>query len=159
MITYHNGDILESRAPIILHQVNCAGVMGAGLAKQIRQKYPSVYNRYRDFALGYDFSANQLLGFSLFTSINLDEKLPFIVNCFAQDEFGRDKVQTNYEALNDCFLDVELICRQSYDCCTIAIPDHIGCGLAGGDWSIVHEMICNVFADYPGNVQIWKFNK
>ena len=36
MIIDKIGDILHTEADVICHQVNCKGVMGAGLAKQIR---------------------------------------------------------------------------------------------------------------------------
>lgn len=154
MITNHNGDILQSGAPVIVHQVNCKGVMGAGLAKQVRILYPSVYTRYQDFSVSR--TPAQLLGFSLWTSINKDSAPPFIVNCYAQNGFGRGKPQTDYGALESCFRDVKTICESSYKNCTIAIPDHIGCGLAGGDWQIVQGVINNVFESYLGDVQIWR---
>lgn len=47
MIIYKDGDILTSTADVICHQVNCKGVMGAGLAKQIKQKYPAVFKLYK----------------------------------------------------------------------------------------------------------------
>ena len=37
----------NSHDTIICQQVNCMGVMGAGLAAQIRRKWPNVYNEYR----------------------------------------------------------------------------------------------------------------
>lgn len=36
------GNILDYKEDIIVQQVNCRGVMGSGLAKQIMNKYPSV---------------------------------------------------------------------------------------------------------------------
>ena len=41
------GDILRSDADIIVQQVNCQGVMGAGLAKQIASQYPEVLSPYK----------------------------------------------------------------------------------------------------------------
>lgn len=38
MIIDKIGDILHTEADVICHQVNCKGVMGAGLAKQIRNQ-------------------------------------------------------------------------------------------------------------------------
>ena len=69
MISKFNGDILKSGAPVILHQVNCLGVMGVGLAKQIRNKHPSVYTRYKDFAVSR--TPDDLMGFSLDITISL----------------------------------------------------------------------------------------
>ncbi|WP_223260709.1 hypothetical protein [Bacillus sp. LNXM65] len=42
MIKTVDGNILEASEDIICHQVNCKGVMGAGLAKQIKSKYPNI---------------------------------------------------------------------------------------------------------------------
>jgi O-acetyl-ADP-ribose deacetylase (regulator of RNase III) len=41
-----NKDILSVENGIICQQVNCMGVMGAGLAKKIAQKYPIVKKEY-----------------------------------------------------------------------------------------------------------------
>ena len=49
IITFEHNNILESfNIDILCHQVNCQGVMGAGLAKQIRSKYPEVYEQYKE---------------------------------------------------------------------------------------------------------------
>ncbi len=49
------GDILTpnntDRVVIVCHQVNCKGVMGAGLALQIKNKFPMVYKNYKDKCL------------------------------------------------------------------------------------------------------------
>lgn len=47
MVTFHNGNILDSGAAVICHQVNCQGKMNSGVAKAIREKWPEVYTRYR----------------------------------------------------------------------------------------------------------------
>ena len=49
MISYHSGDIFDSNCNIICHQVNCMGVMGAGLAKQVKKKCPDAFRRYITF--------------------------------------------------------------------------------------------------------------
>ena len=51
MIKTVNGNILEATEDIICHQVNCQGVMGSGLAKQIRSKWPSVFADYKTTAI------------------------------------------------------------------------------------------------------------
>lgn len=47
MIRYIKGDLLETDAPVIVHGCNCQGVMGSGVAKQIKEKYFTVYEIYR----------------------------------------------------------------------------------------------------------------
>ena len=49
MIKHIKCDIFESGATMILHQVNCQGVMGSGIAKQVREKFPNVYEAYKEY--------------------------------------------------------------------------------------------------------------
>ena len=46
-IIYKNGNLLDAQTAVIAHQVNCQGVMGSGVAKQIRDKWTNVYTAYR----------------------------------------------------------------------------------------------------------------
>ena len=48
-IPIRSGNILHSGADIIVQQVNCRGVMGAGLAKQIATRYPDVLAMYKKY--------------------------------------------------------------------------------------------------------------
>lgn len=41
------GDLLASDAHTLVNTVNCVGVMGAGIAKQFKDRYPGMYTRYR----------------------------------------------------------------------------------------------------------------
>ena len=43
----HDGDIFQTRQPVLVNPVNCVGVMGKGLALQFRNRYPAVYQSYR----------------------------------------------------------------------------------------------------------------
>ena len=47
MVKVVYGNLLDSSAKYICHQVNCKGVMGSGVAKQIKEKWPSVFRRYK----------------------------------------------------------------------------------------------------------------
>jgi len=42
-VIYKIGDVLKAETKVIAHQVNCKGVMGAGLAKQVKSKFPIVF--------------------------------------------------------------------------------------------------------------------
>ncbi|GAC1424452.1 MAG: hypothetical protein NVSMB54_07260 [Ktedonobacteraceae bacterium] len=46
-IQYRRGDIFESDAQVIVNTVNCKGVMGKGLALAFKQKYPDMFNLYK----------------------------------------------------------------------------------------------------------------
>lgn len=47
MIVEKRGDILTSSADAIVNTVNTRGVMGAGLALQVKQTYPAIFAEYK----------------------------------------------------------------------------------------------------------------
>ena len=55
MIKIVDGDLLQANIPLIAHQTNCLGVMGAGIAKAIKNKWPDVYTQYKDLCKGEYF--------------------------------------------------------------------------------------------------------
>lgn len=48
MIEYIEGDIFESPAQVIVNTVNTVGVMGKGLALSFKQRYPAMFEKYKD---------------------------------------------------------------------------------------------------------------
>jgi O-acetyl-ADP-ribose deacetylase (regulator of RNase III) len=146
MIKIINGNILDATENILCQQVNTCGVMGAGLAKQIINKYPSVYWEYKQIC----DTPKYLLGEVLYITIKPNK---FIACLFGQNGYGRSsKVYTNYQALESALLKVKSFAKkQKY---SIAIPYGIGCGLANGDWNIVYDIINRIFDNY--NVTIYK---
>lgn len=141
------GDVLKTPFQIIAHQVNCKGVMGAGLAKQIRSNYPNLYDAYKDYC-NHGACLGDFLGW-----VTSDKH--YILNIFAQDGYGRDKRYTDYSAMYNAFANGINDYRDLYEVgnevqLTIAIPYMIGCGLAGGDWDEVQKILfaveknCNV---------------
>ena len=46
MVHYKFGNLLNAEVAYICHQVNCQGRMGSGIAKQIRDRWPDVYEAY-----------------------------------------------------------------------------------------------------------------
>ena len=118
------GNLLNQKEGIILHQVNCRGVMGAGIAKQIRSLYPQHYIDY--------LNSPQQLGNIVITRVS---PTLTIVGLFAQDGYGRYKQYTDYNALAQCLNKVAQLNVQP-----IYAPYKIGCGLGGGDWNIVKSL-------------------
>lgn len=140
------GDVLDTPIHIIAHQVNCKGVMGAGLAKQIRDKYPWVYSCYKKYCITHSYD---LLGAAAFWSNSDDTLKPehLFMNIFGQDGYGRGSMQTDYQAFKDSFTKgLEFYRTEACDCnytvqIPIAIPYGIGCGLAGGDWNKIKAIL------------------
>ena len=130
--------------------MNCAGVMGAGLAKQIKEKYPEVYREYKIYCSKHDIK-EQMLGVTQYIKCH-DGKI--IANLFGQLGYGIYKPQTVYGALKNCLEILKQRVGQYNE--TIAIPYNIGCGLAGGDWNIVYSIIEEVFQDYDVTLYRWE---
>lgn len=46
-VQMHYGNIFDSNAPVLVCPVNTVGAMGAGLAKEFRDRHPDVYYHYK----------------------------------------------------------------------------------------------------------------
>ena len=138
MVRTVDGDILDAKETYIVHQVNCAGAMGRGLALMIRNRYPEVFRRYQQYCA--DHHAKALFGRVLLIPTE-DGKV--ICNVFGQNGYGMTKQQTDYASLSKAFMSLAKIVPQNE---AIAIPYGMGCGLGGGNWKIVEGMIREVFA-------------
>lgn len=156
MIKHIKCDIFESGAKYILHQVNCQGIMGSGIAKQVREKYPTVYEQYKLWC--NTMPKDKLLGMMQFVNTREKHNTDFagVVNLFAQYNYGYDgKCYTDYNALRHA---LDSFRNNLIKSSTIAIPYLIGCHRGGGDWNVVYKMIEEVFADYDGDVLICEYN-
>ena len=106
-----------------------------------------------EYKRGYS-KKESLLGSIQFVNCS-DGKI--IANLFGQEGYGRDKQYTDYDALRKSLEGLYESVTWSNNILkgkTIAIPYNLGCGLAGGDWNIVYEMIKQVFYNYE--VTIYK---
>ena len=146
MIKYHNGDITTVESGIIVHQVNCQGVMGSGVAKAIRNKYPFVYESYNYMCKSY--SEEYLLGKANIVPVSNDLE---VINLFGQLNYGKDgKRYTSYDALDNAFNEISNVYHG--DIFDFHFP-LIGCGLGGGNWNIVYNIILEHLNKH--NIHIW----
>lgn len=157
MITVKDGNLFDAPKGIICHQVNCKGVMGAGVAKQFKEQFPYHYKLYKQTCMKA-INPSDLLGKIIFLGEN-DQ----IYSCsmFAQINYGREEkhTYTDYNAFQDCCKTIASTVNaiSSSHKTPINIPYKIGCGLANGDWHIIYSIIDEVFKDY--NVILWRLNK
>ena len=151
MVKHVYGDLLEGDVDIIAHQVNCQGVMGSGVARQIRAAYPGVFRMYRKVCTDHKnvFSTtSQMLGMNQYVHVSYNKR-PFVVaNLFAQDHYGRDgRPYTDYNALRQCLLGLRRYVTEVLPTgARIGMPYKIGCGRGGGDWeNVVYPCIVEIF--------------
>lgn len=134
MIIDKIGDILHTEADVICHQVNCKGVMGAGLAKQIRNQLLSEeqYRTYQEICREYGRA-------NLGKVIRMKTDTYQVYNLFGEDIPTGSGVDTIYAALYKALVSALYYAETEH--LTLAVPGMIGCGLAGGDWRIVRNHI------------------
>lgn len=147
------GNLLDANENIIVHQVNCQGVMGGGVARQIKEKWPNVYNHYMRMVNTVEkrsIPRERLLGMVCWDIVQ--EKIrdgghdKWIASIFGQLDYNRNgerKLQTDYDALKKGLIEVANNADQDGE--SVAMPYMIGCGRGGGNWSKVLEMIYEVF--------------
>lgn len=143
-----NGNLLDATEKYIVHQVNCQGVMGSGLAKEIKDKYPDVYNAYHTLCNGVD--KRELLGFSQFVDINENRT---IINLFGQFKYGIDKRHTSYDAVYDGLIYIRNKCKDKLE---LAFPYKMSSDRGGADWDVILQMINSVFKDTDFSITIYK---
>lgn len=131
MVQYKTGNLLTADVDYICHQVNCQGRMASGIAKQIRECWPEVYEQYIDKCNeGYVYSTIQIVD--------------HVINMFSQFNYGYDgKRYTSYDAFWECLHHIKQTVPVGSK---IGFPYRIGCGLGGANWSIIETMIHEVLA-------------
>ena len=129
MIVYKVGDVLNSGELVVVHGCNCKNAMGAGIARQVRAECRDAYNADQATMWG---DRGKLGHFTY----GLEPNGMTVINAYTQYDYTRDKVDVDYQAVESVMTE---IC-QTFPNTIIAMPK-IGCGLAGGDWNIVSEIL------------------
>lgn len=145
-VSYREGNILDVTGGIICQQVNCRRVMGAGLAKQIATKYPVVRDAFME--------QEPALGLCTIVPVTASLK---VANIYGQLDYGREPgvKYTKYTALKVGLQSLESYASSRCPRPLVHIPYGIGCGLAHGDWTVVSEIITDVFG--PSDVQAYVY--
>ena len=139
---------------IIGHQVNGLGVMGAGVARDIKSNFPHAFRSYQSYVRNHP-TPDSLLGKNLMVAPPGQELYtydtscgePIIANLFGQARISRTEKMTDYTAIRSALQHLKGF-AQIYGL-SVALPYKIGCNLGGGDWDTVEAIIRDVFHDYP----------
>ena len=132
------GDLIElakfGRFDVIIHGCNCFCNMNAGFAKSIKFNFPEAYLADAQTIKG----EKEKLGNYTTVTIQRNGFEFTIVNAYTQYYYGGSGVKVDYEAIKNIFKKI----KKNYPGKRIAYP-LIGAGLAGGNWSIIENIINN----------------
>lgn len=152
-----NKNLVESDAPVIIHQVNCCKGFGSGVAKAVKEKWPIVAEKHRlacNINEGENKPTSALLG--KIQAVKVDEG-KVVINMFAQDKFGYDGAKyTSYDALDECLKKVRKYCDE-HGYKKIALPYKMSSDRGGADWAVVVALIASSFVDSDIEIEICKY--
>lgn len=122
--------------------------MGAGLAKQIRDKWPKVYDNYQIRVNSVEDNKN-ILGMSSWAYVN---NQLIVASIFGQYGYGHGKRFTLYPAL---FKGLKYVFDTAKtDQIPVYIPKGLGCGLAGGNWDFVESYIKDLDYMFDNEIKV-----
>ena len=152
MIKVVKGNLLDATELVIAHQVNCQRKMNSGVAKAIREKYPDVYEEYRNTEpeLGKTETVYAY-------DDNGDRKI--ILNMYSQNMYGYDGLQyTDYEAFRKCCKNIVEQCKFEKEYCNnvydVAMPYKIASDRGGANWDMIMDILLEEFTDV--NLTLYK---
>jgi O-acetyl-ADP-ribose deacetylase (regulator of RNase III) len=143
MIRFVQGDLLSSGSQTLVNPVNCLGVMGKGLAKAFKDRWPEMFKLYRDACLRGEVRPG------LPHLYRTPEKQ--ILSVPTKDDYKAPStyeiVEAGLRALRDRY--------REWDIQSLALPA-LGCGLGGLDWPRVREMIEANLTGVPIEIEVYE---
>jgi O-acetyl-ADP-ribose deacetylase (regulator of RNase III) len=136
MIKIEQKSIFDSTAEAIVNPVNCKGTMGAGLAKEFRERFPKNFEAYKEACADKTLFPGRVFSFR--------ENKKFIFNFPTKNDW-RKPAELWFIELGLNALIVESLRSEIK---TIALPP-LGCGLGGLDFGKVSILISKAFAVVP----------
>ena len=152
---YKTGNLLDAQTDVIAHQVNCQSTMGSGVAKQIRNKWPRVYDSYATYCYEYIAGTHELLGECQLVQINDNQ---YVANLFGQNYYGTDgKRYTSYDAIYEALTSLRQQMIED-NLKSLAIPFRMSCDRGGADWKVLIAMLYSIFEETDITIEIWSIN-
>lgn len=137
------GDIFESDCRTLVNTVNCVGVMGKGVAREFKSRFPRMYADYRkrcergEVEPGRPYLFEDLLGVSVLNFPTKDHWRSSSRLSFVSE--GLDWLVAHWDDLG---------------LTSVAFPP-LGCGNGGLDWADVGPLMYSKLSTVPGDIEIY----
>lgn len=141
MVKHTYGNLLDAKADVICHQVNCQGRMGSGVALQIRKQFPESYEAYLKLCNKCCANPSKLLGICQMVEVERDDRRFYVANLFGQLGYGYDGRQyTSIDGFRRAISELrsKMFVREVH---SVAMPYKIGSVRGGADWGEVLPII------------------
>jgi O-acetyl-ADP-ribose deacetylase (regulator of RNase III) len=151
-LRYAVGDMLNSPDVIVAHGCNAQGAMGSGAALAVIRRYPENKVAYQNRHRKTPLRLGEVVWYSTYdTTVNTPR---IIANCITQEFAGSDgQKYVSYDAVRVSYEDVADIAIANgwnqFSTCMV------GAGLAGGDWSILFDILEQVAIQKQVTITVW----
>jgi len=143
MIRYVRGNLFDSGAQTLVNPVNCRGVMGKGLAKAFKERWPEMFPQYQEACKIGEVRPGSPLLFK-----GNDRQ---ILSVPTKDDWKQpstlEMVEAGLNAIRERYRD--------WGITSIAMPA-LGCGLGGLEWSKVRPLIETHLSDLPIEIEVYE---
>jgi O-acetyl-ADP-ribose deacetylase (regulator of RNase III) len=152
MINYiEHGDIFDSKADALVNPVNCKGVMGKGIAREFRMRFPECMGPYREACKNGKLVPGRLMQCGLNVQLDFWEyKRPRVI-LFPTKYHWRGKSRLEWIDQGLAYLKDHY---HQWGLNSIAMPQ-LGCGLGGLYWQDVQPLIEKYFSNEPLEVHVY----
>lgn len=138
--TFVQGNLLDSKADVLVCPVNVVGTMGAGLALQFKKAFLDLDDKYQEALRSGQLTINTPYMTTVRDFLGNDRYILLFPTKFHY----RDKSRYAWVARN--LRHMQDLAFSANDVHTVALPK-LGCGLGGLEWPRVFEQITTIFGD------------
>jgi len=143
MLWFTRGNLFESQAQTLVNTVNCAGVMGKGVALVFRERYPAMYEDYRRRCEKREIQPGVLTLYK--------DSRPWVLNFPTKRHWrARSRLEDIEAGLK------ELVAHyKEWGITSLGMPA-LGCGHGGLDWSDVRTLIEKHLGDLDIEIEVYE---
>jgi O-acetyl-ADP-ribose deacetylase (regulator of RNase III) len=143
-VIYNEDDLFLTELPAIGQGVNTEGLMGAGVAKAIRNRFPEIFEPYAKACKSGELVAGGMLA-------TARDDGGWVLNLASQDLPGAHAKLEWFESSLRLAFDFAV----EHELSGFAIP-RIGAGIGGLKWEDVDVLVQSIAEDYPAvTLEVW----